>query len=232
MGRRSPVGPTRVQSNAAILCAGCDEPIIGRIVSAMGKRFHPQCFQCGVCGEHLEHVSAYEHDGQPYCHLDYHDRFANKCHHCRTPIVDPRFITLNDDVLGQRFYHELHFFCSECGDPFLDPSKSSSAGTELGRTHTHADEDGDGDEGEGDETNAFVIHKGHPYCERCHLKLHKPKCKACKQPIPDVAVGALGGKWHKECFVCERCHAPFPNNLFFPIDNKAFCVECFEGMQQ
>lgn len=221
-------GPTRVHASSAIVCAGCNEAIIGRIVSAMGRRFHPQCFQCGVCGEHLEHVSAFEHDGQPYCHLDYHERFAPKCHHCRTPIVDPRFITLNDEELGQRFYHELHFFCSECGDPFLDPSKSSAPGTQRAEAARRGIEDDD----EVDETNAFVIHKGHPYCERCHLKLHKPKCKACRCPIPDIAVGALGGKWHRECFVCERCRAPFANNLFFPLENKAFCVECFEGMQQ
>jgi hypothetical protein len=28
---------------------------------------------CGECGELLEHVSSYEFNGRPYCHLDYHD---------------------------------------------------------------------------------------------------------------------------------------------------------------
>lgn len=27
-------------------CAGCHNPIVGRIVSAMGKRWHPACFKC------------------------------------------------------------------------------------------------------------------------------------------------------------------------------------------
>ncbi|KAL1410120.1 hypothetical protein Q8F55_004123 [Vanrija albida] len=211
--------PTRIEASSAILCAGCTQPIIGRIVRAMNHRWHPGCFKCGVCSELLEHVSAYEHDGKPYCHLDYHDRFAHRCHHCKTPIVDPRFITLDDDVLGQRFYHELHFFCSECGDPFLDPSKSSAPGTEF------APRQDDG------ETSDFVIHKGHPYCERCHLRLHKPKCKGCKKPIPDVALTALGSQWHAECFVCDHCTKPFANNLFFPSeDGKAFCTECYETM--
>jgi hypothetical protein len=65
--------PTRVQSDSAILCAGCGQPIIGRIVNAMKKRFHPQCFRCDECGENLEHVSSYEWEGRAYCHLDYHD---------------------------------------------------------------------------------------------------------------------------------------------------------------
>lgn len=65
--------PTRVESDSAIVCSGCDQPIIGRIVNAMSKRFHPQCFRCAECGDHLEHVSSYEWEGQAYCHLDYHD---------------------------------------------------------------------------------------------------------------------------------------------------------------
>ncbi|WRT65392.1 uncharacterized protein IL334_002335 [Kwoniella shivajii] len=214
---------TRVRpEGSAILCTGCDNAIIGRIVNAMNQRWHPQCFMCAECGELLEHVSSYEWEGKAYCHLDFHDKFAHKCHHCQTPIVDSRFVTLNDPVLGQRYYHELHFFCSECGDPFLDPSKSSAPGNEnFGN--------GDAEEDEG-ETSAFVIQKGHPYCERCHLRLHKPRCKACSQPIPDLAVNAMGAKWHQECFVCVQCHNEFANNLFFPKDGSAFCTSCYEIM--
>ncbi|WVQ77819.1 hypothetical protein IAR50_007509 [Cryptococcus sp. DSM 104548] len=213
---------TRVQSSSAILCTGCGQPIIGRIVNAMNQRWHPQCFTCAECGELLEHVSSYEFEGKAYCHLDYHDKFAHRCHHCKTPIVEPRFITLNDDVLGQRYYHELHFFCSECGDPFLDPSKSSAPGTEKARAN------GTDDGGDDGETSDFVIHKGHPYCENCHVRLHKPKCKGCRKPIRDMAVGALGGKWHKECFVCTNCKEEFANGLFFPREGGAFCTTCYE----
>jgi hypothetical protein len=60
-------------NRGALICGGCDGPIIGRIVSAMSARWHPQCFRCTVCNELLEHVSSYEHEGKPYCHLDYHE---------------------------------------------------------------------------------------------------------------------------------------------------------------
>ena len=59
--------------DGAIVCAGCEQPIIGRIVNAMGRRFHPACFKCDECGSLLEHVSSFEHDGKAYCHLDYHE---------------------------------------------------------------------------------------------------------------------------------------------------------------
>lgn len=65
--------PRPTGTRGSLICGGCDGPIIGRIVSAMGSRWHPQCFKCTVCGQLLEHVSSYEHDGKPYCHLDYHE---------------------------------------------------------------------------------------------------------------------------------------------------------------
>ncbi|KAJ3508116.1 hypothetical protein NLJ89_g5932 [Agrocybe chaxingu] len=70
----------------------------------------------------LEHVSSYEHDGRPYCHLDYHENFAPRCYSCKTAIIEEQFISLDDPALGKRTYHTQHFFCAECGDPFLDPS--------------------------------------------------------------------------------------------------------------
>lgn len=109
--------------------------------------------------------------------------------------MDSRFITIDDAALGQRYYHELHFFCGECGDPFLDPSKSSAAGNEF-NTVT-----GDGQEPD-DLTKEFVINGKHAFCVECDVKLHKPKCAGCRKPIRDAAVGALGAKWHSECFCC------------------------------
>lgn len=67
------------RKTGGLVCGGCDGAIIGRIVSAMGVRWHPGCFRCTVCNELLEHVSSYEHEGKPYCHLDYHEvRFFNE----------------------------------------------------------------------------------------------------------------------------------------------------------
>ncbi|KAG1753633.1 uncharacterized protein EDB91DRAFT_409256 [Suillus paluster] len=199
-------------------CGGCGGPIIGRIVSAMGQRWHPACFCCSACNELLEHVSSYEHEGKPYCHLDYHENFAPRCYHCKTAIIDERFITLDDDALGKRTYHEQHFFCAECGDPFLPPSSGSGGLTVTGDGEFDLDDD-----------VGFTVYKGHPYCEACHVRLRMPKCKRCKKSIRDGmrAVEALGGKWCWECFVCEGCKNPFEDPSFFLRDNKPFCEPCF-----
>jgi len=213
-----------MQKRRGLICYGCGKGILGRIVSAMGGRWHPACFKCTVCSELLEHVSSYEHAGKPYCHLDYHEKFAPQCYHCRTPIIDERFITLDDPALGKRTYHEQHFFCAECGDPFLAP--------------TIPGKDTDDDDGAGptspevvmqEDDVGFTVYKGHPYCEACHVRLRYPKCKRCKKSIRDgmQAVEALGGKWCWECFLCAGCEKPFDDPAFFQRDNKPYCEPCF-----
>lgn len=57
-----------------------------------------------------------------YCHLDWHELFAPRCKHCRTPILGEHVV-----ALGAHWHHG-HFFCAECGDPF-----------ERGATHIEKD---------------------------------------------------------------------------------------------
>ncbi|KAH8829450.1 hypothetical protein DL96DRAFT_1598164 [Flagelloscypha sp. PMI_526] len=185
------------------------------------RLWHPDCFRCTVCDELLEHVSSYEHDGRPYCHLDYHENFAPRCFHCHTAILEPRFISIDDEELGgKRTYHENHFFCAECGDPFLDQARKVQGllGSSEGEL-TLSDGQFEG----------FTVYRGHPYCETCHVRLRNPKCKRCKRAIRDgdEAVEALGAKWCKRCFCCEGCQRPFDDPSFYERDKKAWCEDCF-----
>ncbi|KAG0236037.1 hypothetical protein BGW42_004145 [Actinomortierella wolfii] len=101
---------TTAESN--FLCAGCDEPISGMMVTAMGKRWHVDHFICVECGQNLEHVQFFQRDGHPYCHYDYHEKFSPRCAHCDTAIENECLTALGKD------WHPDHFFCRACGDPF------------------------------------------------------------------------------------------------------------------
>ncbi|KAL1883845.1 hypothetical protein VTK73DRAFT_7633 [Phialemonium thermophilum] len=57
-----------------------------------------------------------------YCHLDWHEQFAPRCKHCKTPILGEHVVALG------AHWHYGHFFCAECGDPF-----------ERGATHIEKD---------------------------------------------------------------------------------------------
>ncbi|MCO5565879.1 hypothetical protein L7F22_019554 [Adiantum nelumboides] len=229
----APASAPSIGSGAA--CATCQKWIGGRVVHAMSHTFHPDCFVCSYCSEALEHVAFYEHEGRPYCHFDFHELFSKRCFHCRTPIVDQRYITINDvELIGndgtgetqERCYHDMHFFCANCGDPFLDPKlASSAAGAENAITTEIEDEDGHVRFG----GREFVVHKGYPYCEHCHVSLHKPKCKGCKKPIIDEEyLTALRGKWHIGCFCCQRCQHPIDSDNFFVRDGQAYDEECYK----
>ncbi|KAJ7494599.1 hypothetical protein B0H11DRAFT_2002530 [Mycena galericulata] len=211
--RSLPARPPTASQRRGLACGGCGGSITGRIVNAMGLRWHPECFCCTICNELLEHVSSYERDGKAYCHLDYHENFAPRCYSCKTAIVEERFISLDDPQLGgKRTYHEQHFFCAECGDPFLPPSLPAAKG-ELAFS---------GDGAFVSDDVGFTVYRGHPYCEACHVRLRLPKCKKCKRSIRDgdEAVEALGGKW---CWGCFCLHDP----SFFERDGKPWCEPCF-----
>ncbi|KKF94451.1 LIM domain-containing protein C4F6.12 [Ceratocystis platani] len=57
-----------------------------------------------------------------FCHLDWHEQFAPRCKHCKTPILGEHMVALGSH------WHYGHFFCAECGDPF-----------EHGMTHIEKD---------------------------------------------------------------------------------------------
>lgn len=158
---------------SAVRCAGCQRGIVGALVHAMDAAWHARCFVCAACATPLEHVSFYAHDGRPYCHLDYHERFARRCFYCETPIIDERFVTIDDARLGQRSYHELHFFCAGCGDPFFEPRDAPSPGAEgaLG-----APEGG----------KPFFVHGAHPYCDAVRLAADPVPHAAAPAQVPGV----------------------------------------------
>ncbi|KAK6101749.1 LIM domain family protein [Brugia pahangi] len=93
-------------------CASCGKAIVGQVVIALGKMWHPGHYVCCQCGEELGHRNFFERGGKAYCENDYHDMFSPRCAYCNGPIKD-RCVT----ALGKTFHAE-HFVCAECGRQF------------------------------------------------------------------------------------------------------------------
>ncbi|PWY80632.1 LIM domain protein [Aspergillus heteromorphus CBS 117.55] len=170
-------------------CEACTLPIAGKIVTAAGTRFHPECFVCHHCQTPLECVAFYEepaakrnerlaeahHDDEEafaprfYCHLDFHEHFSPRCKSCKTPIEGEVVVACGSE------WHVGHFFCAECGDPF-------------------------------NAETPFVEKDGFAWCLQCHSRRTAPRCLGCKKPVlDDVVISAIGGQWHDQCFVCHEC---------------------------
>ncbi|XP_067828884.1 leupaxin-like [Heptranchias perlo] len=57
------------------LCTGCQKPIIGRCIAAMGRRFHPEHFVCAFCLKQLSKGVFKEHNDKPYCNACFNKLF-------------------------------------------------------------------------------------------------------------------------------------------------------------
>ncbi|RHZ68538.1 LIM domain protein [Aspergillus thermomutatus] len=181
-------------------CECCSLPIAGKIVTAAGARFHPECFVCHHCHTPLECVAFYQEPDAKrnerlaqapsddeearvlrfYCHLDFHEMFSPRCKSCKTPIEGEIVVACGAE------WHVGHFFCAECGDPF-------------------------------DSNTPFVEKDGFAWCLQCHSRRTAPRCLGCKKPVlEDVVISAIGGQWHDECFVCHECGDGFgPDGRYF-----------------
>ncbi|XP_048373806.1 thyroid receptor-interacting protein 6-like [Sphaerodactylus townsendi] len=64
-------------------CSMCSKPIMDRILRAMGKAYHPQCFTCVVCHRCLDGVPfTVDATSQIHCIEDFHRKFAPRCSVC------------------------------------------------------------------------------------------------------------------------------------------------------
>jgi paxillin len=95
-------------------CAACQKTIVGQVVIALGKMWHPEHFICANCGEELGHRNFFERSGKAYCENDYHNLFSPRCAYCNGAIKDKCVTAL------EKTWHPEHFFCAQCGRDFGD----------------------------------------------------------------------------------------------------------------
>ena len=69
-------------------CQACHKPIVGQVLTALGKTWHPEHFTCVNCGTELGSKNFFERDGEPYCETDYHNLFSPRCAYCNASILD------------------------------------------------------------------------------------------------------------------------------------------------
>ncbi|NXF80356.1 PAXI protein, partial [Sclerurus mexicanus] len=89
-------------------CGGCARAILENYISALNTLWHPECFVCRECFTPFINGSFFEHDGQPYCEVHYHERRGSLCSGCQKPITG-RCIT----AMSKKFHPE-HFVCAFC----------------------------------------------------------------------------------------------------------------------
>uniref|UniRef100_UPI00398E9FD6 thyroid receptor-interacting protein 6 isoform X5 n=1 Tax=Pristiophorus japonicus TaxID=55135 RepID=UPI00398E9FD6 len=98
-------------------CSVCSKPIMDRILRAMGRAYHPQCFTCVVCHRCLDGIPfTVDATSQIHCIEDFHMKFAPRCSVCAKPIMPEagqeetvRIVALD------RSFHVNCYKCEDCG---------------------------------------------------------------------------------------------------------------------
>ncbi|XP_061446729.1 thyroid receptor-interacting protein 6 [Rhineura floridana] len=98
-------------------CSMCSKPIMDRILRAMGKAYHPQCFTCVVCHRCLDGVPfTVDATSQIHCIEDFHRKFAPRCSVCGNAIMpEPGQEETVRIVALDRSFHIGCYKCEECG---------------------------------------------------------------------------------------------------------------------
>ncbi|XP_055588337.1 LIM and senescent cell antigen-like-containing domain protein 1 isoform X2 [Uranotaenia lowii] len=180
-------------------CNKCNDFVIGRVIKAMAANWHPECFTCERCNIPLADSGFIRNQNRALCH-DCNRKEKNDgqgkyiCNKCHG-VIDDAPLRFRGDV-----YHGYHFNCTSCGVE-LD----SSAREVKNRTGYAAND------------------MNELYCLRCHDRMGIPICGACRRPIEERVVTALGKHWHVEHFVCAKCEKPFLGHRHYEKRGLAYC---------
>lgn len=180
-------------------CGKCGEFVIGRVIKAMNANWHPGCFRCETCNKELAELGFVRYHGQALCyeckaHAKASALNKHTCFKCHG-IIDDKPLRFRGEV-----YHPYHFNCTACGVEL-----NSDAREVKNRPGITANE------------------QNELYCLRCHDKMGIPICGACRRPIEERVVTALGKNWHVEHFVCAKCEKPFLGHRHYEKKGLAYC---------
>uniref|UniRef100_A0A6Q2XGF0 Transforming growth factor beta-1-induced transcript 1 protein n=1 Tax=Esox lucius TaxID=8010 RepID=A0A6Q2XGF0_ESOLU len=170
-------------------CAHCSKPILNKMVTALDKNWHPECFCCVKCSRAFGEEGFHDREGQQYCQQCFLSLFASRCQGCTQPILENYISALNS------LWHPQCFVCRECYCPFVNGS--------------------------------FFEHEGQPLCEAHYHQSRGSMCQACQQPILGRCVTAMGAKFHPHHLVCHFCLKPLSKGCFKEQENKPYCHPCF-----
>ncbi|XP_054640613.1 paxillin-like isoform X2 [Dunckerocampus dactyliophorus] len=237
-----------VQTVAKGVCGACNKPIVGQVVTAMGRTWHPEHFVCTHCQEEIGSRNFFEREGQPFCEKDYHNLFSPRCHYCNGPILD-KVVTALDKT-----WHPEHFFCAQCG-AFFGPEgfheKDGKAYCRKDYFDMFAPKCGGCARAILDNyisalnslwhpecfvcrecftpfiNGSFFDHEGQPYCEAHYHERRGSLCSGCQKAITGRCITAMGKKFHPEHFVCAFCLKQLNKGTFKEQNDKPYCHGCF-----
>ncbi|XP_028982396.1 PDZ and LIM domain protein Zasp [Diachasma alloeum] len=112
-------------------CNKCNNKIKGDCLNAIGKHYHPECFNCTYCGKLFGNSPFFLEEGLPYCEADWNELFTTKCYACGFPVeAGDRWVeALNNN------YHSQCFNCTMCKKNLEGQSFYAKGGRPFCKNH-------------------------------------------------------------------------------------------------
>ncbi|KAM7105531.1 LIM and senescent cell antigen-like-containing domain protein 2 isoform 2-T2 [Molossus nigricans] len=236
-------------------CGSCGEFIVGRVIKAVNRSWHPGCFLCELCGVQLADLGFVRNAGRHLCRPCHNREKAKSlgkylCQRCHQ-VIEEKPLMFRSDA-----YHPDHFSCTFCRKELTAEARELKG--ELCCLPCH-DKVGVPICGacrrpiEGRVVNAlgkqwhvehfvcakcekpFLGHrhyekKGLAYCETHYSQLFGDVCYSCSHVIEGDVVSALNKAWCVHCFCCSACNGKLAlKSKFVEFDMKPVCKRCYHN---
>jgi len=124
--RASVINPQQPSSG---VCAHCNQPIFGQVISALDQTWHPEHFICTQCSAPFGAGTFYPKAGRPYCQECFYSVYMDRCKSCNQPVK-------NDCIsaLGYK-WHTEHFNCAKCSKSLVGETFYEFQGQAYCSTH-------------------------------------------------------------------------------------------------
>jgi len=177
-----------------MFCGFCDQLIVGKVLKAMNKTWHPNHFTCFSCKKPFEDPNAaaqgkptnieyIEKENNPYCASCYKDMFLPKCTACNKAIENMAINALNGK------WHEACFKCQVC-DVMLNKE-------------------------------VYALNNK-PCCKRHFYEHNGNICTVCNDIIDKEFVSINDKKLHVKCFTCFTCKSTIDDS-YYTVDGHFYC---------
>uniref|UniRef100_A0A8C4QX56 LIM domain-containing protein n=1 Tax=Eptatretus burgeri TaxID=7764 RepID=A0A8C4QX56_EPTBU len=238
----------------APICATCVQFIIGRVIKALGKNWHPECFRCQNCKTQLSEIGFVGGPGRHLCRPCHAEQKAldlgcHACHRCQQ-LVEGRALVYKGD-----YYHPDHFNCHSCrkeltsdarelgGHLYCLPCHDKQGVPVCAACHRPIEGRVINAMGKQWHVEHFVCttcekpfrgqrhfeRRGLAYCETHYNQLFGDVCYHCNHVIDGDVVSALNKAWCIGCFSCSICNVKLSRrSKFVEFDMKLLCKKCYE----
>ncbi|EDV28879.1 LIM and senescent cell antigen-like-containing domain protein 1 [Trichoplax sp. H2] len=241
----------------APVCGDCGEFISGRVIKALSRNWHPQCFRCEICKTSLADSGFVKSGNRALCrkcNAEEKQRKLNMtiCKECNGIIEGSDFITIN----GQKA-HIFHFDCYVCGKPLTSHGFEKDGKTYCLRCYDkmgvpicaackrpitdvhivaalgkswHADHFACAKCEKPFHGRPHYEHNGLAYCETHYNQLFGEICFYCNQAIKsDKMIRAFRKHWCEDHFRCSSCGSQLTlKSKFFELDLRPLCKKCYD----